>query len=50
MFIAVALLLAIAWLLGFTVMKVSSVAIHLLIILAVVSLVVHFFRGARSSN
>jgi hypothetical protein len=50
MFIAVALLLAIAWVLGFTVMKVSSVAIHLLIVLAVVSLAVHFFRGTRSTT
>jgi hypothetical protein len=45
MFIAIAVLLAVAWLLGFTVMKVSSVAIHLLILLAVVSLVMHFVRG-----
>jgi hypothetical protein len=45
MFIAIAALLAIAWLLGLTVMKVSSFAIHLLILLAVVSLVAHFFRG-----
>ena len=51
MFIAIAVLLAIAWVLGFTVMKVSSVAIHLLILLAVVSLVAHFVRGrgARST-
>ena len=45
MFIAIALLLAIAWVLGFTVMKVSSFAIHLLILLAVASLVMHFVRG-----
>ena len=45
MFIAIAILLAIAWIFGFTVMKVSSVAIHLLILLAVVSLVMHFVRG-----
>jgi hypothetical protein len=50
MFIAIALLLAIAWIFGFTVMKVTSVAIHLLIILAVVSLAAHFFRGARSAT
>jgi hypothetical protein len=50
MFIAIALLLAVAWLFGFTVMKVSSVAIHLLVILAVVSLVAHFFRGNRSTT
>ena len=49
MFIAVAILLAIAWVLGFTVMKVSSVAIHLLILFAVVSLVAHFFRRGHST-
>jgi Family of unknown function (DUF5670) len=50
MFIAIAVLLAIAWIFGFTIMKVTSVAIHLLVILAVVSLVAHFFRGSRSST
>ena len=50
MFIAFALLLAIAWVLGFTVMKVTSVAIHLLIILAVVSLIAHFVRGKQSTT
>jgi hypothetical protein len=49
MFIALAILLAIAWILGFTVMKVSSVAIHLLILFAVVSLIAHFFRPGRST-
>jgi hypothetical protein len=49
MFIALAILLAVAWILGFTVMKVSSVAIHLLILFAVVSLVAHFFRRGAST-
>ena len=49
MLIALAVLLAVAWVLGFTVMKVSSVAIHLLILLAVASLVAHFFRGSKST-
>src|SRR3954468_8984058 len=44
MLIALAIILGIAWLLGFTVFKVTSVAIHLLIILAVVSLVGHLLR------
>jgi hypothetical protein len=50
MFIAIAVLLAIAWILGFTVMKVSSVAIHLLILFAVASLIAHFVRGARTHS
>ncbi|HXU82252.1 MAG TPA: DUF5670 family protein, partial [Polyangia bacterium] len=44
MFITLAILLALAWVLGFTVFKVSSFAIHLLVLFAVVSLVAHFFR------
>lgn len=49
MLIALAILLAVAWILGFTVMKVSSVAIHVLIVLAVVSLIAHFFRRGAST-
>lgn len=49
MLVALAVLLAIAWLLGFTVMKVSSVAIHLLVLFAVVSLVAHFVRRTRTT-
>ncbi len=47
MFIALAIILALAWILGFTVLHVSSFAIHLLILLAVVSVVAHLFRGRR---
>ena len=47
MLIALAVILALAWVLGFTVMHVSSFAIHLLIVLAIVSVVVHLFRGRR---
>ena len=47
MLIGLAILLALAWILGFTVMHVSSFAIHLLIVLAVVSVVAHLFRGRR---
>jgi hypothetical protein len=49
MLIALAILLALAWVLGFTVVKVSSVAIHLLILFAVISLVAHFFRRSGST-
>ena len=47
MFILLALILGIAWLLGFTVFKVAAVGFHLLIVLAVVSLVLHLVRGRR---
>jgi len=49
MFITLAILLALAWVLGFTVFKVTSFAIHLLVLLAVVSLVAHFFRRGAST-
>jgi hypothetical protein len=47
MLIGLAVLLALAWVLGFTVFHVSSFAIHLLILLAIVSVVAHLFRGRR---
>lgn len=47
MLLALAIILAVAWVAGFTVMHVSSAAIHLLIIIAVVSAVLHFVRGRR---
>ena len=46
MFIALALILFVAWIFGFTVFHVASAAIHLLVIAAVVALVVHFIRRA----
>jgi len=50
MLVLLAVLLAVAWILGFTVMKVSSFAIHLLILFAVASLVAHFFRRGAGST
>lgn len=47
MLIALAVILAIAWILGFTVYHVASFAIHILLLAAVVSLVLHFVRGRR---
>lgn len=38
-------ILVLAWLLGFIVMHVSSFLIHLLLIAAVISIVLHFLRG-----
>ena len=48
MFIILALILGIAWLLGFTMFHAAGFAIHLLLIAAVVSLVFHFLRGGRT--
>jgi len=47
MFILLAVILAIAWIGGFTIMHVSSAAIHILLLLALVSVVMHFVRGRR---
>jgi len=48
MFIVLAVILALAWVFGFTVYHVASAGIHLLLLLAIVSIVVHFVRGART--
>ncbi|MDB4979800.1 MAG: hypothetical protein JWM82_552 [Myxococcales bacterium] len=45
MFVALAVLLAIGWILGFGVFHVGSAAIHLLILLAIISVVAHVVRG-----
>jgi Family of unknown function (DUF5670) len=39
--------LVVAWLLGFFVMHVSSFLIHILLIAAVISIILHFVRGGR---
>jgi hypothetical protein len=48
MFIALAIVLAIAWALGFLVFHVSTVAIHLLVILAVACVVVSLLQRRRT--
>jgi hypothetical protein len=45
MLMLLAILLAIAWVLGWGVFHVASAAIHILIVLAVVSLILHLLRG-----
>ncbi len=47
MFIAIAVILVIAWLLGFVVFHVSSFLIHILLLVAVVSLIWNFVAGRR---
>jgi hypothetical protein len=49
MFILLAVILGIAWLLGFTVFHVASMGIHILVVLAVISLILHFVRGAKAT-
>lgn len=50
MLIGLAIILAIAWFLGFSVFNVASAAIHVLIILAVVAFIVHFVRGRSAAS
>ena len=48
MFLVLAIILAIAWLLGFTMFHAAGFAIHVLLIAAVISVVVHFVSGGRT--
>lgn len=50
MLLVIASVLAIAWLLGFTVFHVASGMIHVLILVAAVVLVLHFVRGTRTGR
>jgi hypothetical protein len=50
MFMLLAFILAIAWIAGFTVMHVSSALIHVLLVLAVVSVIVHVARGRGAAR
>ena len=48
MFITLFAILLVLWLLGFTAFHVAGGLIHLLLILAVISLVMHFVRGRQA--
>lgn len=45
MWMTVALVLALLWLLGVVAFKVTATLIHILLLVAVVALVLHFVRG-----
>ena len=49
MFVAVAVILVVAWLLGFSVFHVAGGLIHLLLILALIAIVWHFIGGRRGT-
>lgn len=48
MLLLLAAVLAIAWLLGFVAFHVTSYAIHVLIVLAVIVAIAHFFTHRRT--
>jgi hypothetical protein len=47
MLLALAILLGLAWILGFGVFHVASAAIHVLVVLAIIAVVVHIIQGRR---
>jgi hypothetical protein len=48
MFLVLFMILLVLWLLGFAAFHVAGGLIHLLLILAVISVIVHFVRGRRA--
>ena len=48
MFLALFIVLVIAWLMGFAAFHVAGGLIHLLLIIGVISLVVHLVQGRRA--
>jgi hypothetical protein len=46
MFLILFIVLLVAWMTGFLAFHVAGALIHLLLLLAVISLIVHFVRGA----
>jgi uncharacterized protein DUF5670 len=49
MFITLFVVLLVAWLMGFVVFHAAGGLIHLLLVIAVISLVLHFVRGGRAT-
>ena len=45
LFLILFVVLLLAWIFGFVVFHVAGAALHLLLILAIISLVIHFVRG-----
>jgi len=49
MFMTLFVVLFVAWLLGWAAFHVAGGLIHLLLVVAVISLIVHFVRGRRAT-
>lgn len=47
MFLILAVVLVVLWLGGFTLMHVSGLLIHLLLVFAVIAIILHFVTGSR---
>lgn len=48
MFLAVAVVLFILWLLGFFAFHIAGGLIHILLIIAIIAIIVHFVQGRRA--
>lgn len=48
MLLILGIILFVVWILGWTAFHIAGGLIHLLLILAVISVIVHFFRGRRA--
>ena len=48
MFLGLGAVLIVAWILAFVVFHVAGFFIHILVILAVISIIFHFLRGSRA--
>jgi hypothetical protein len=48
MFLILAIVLGVMWIAGFLLFKTAGLLIHLLLLLAVVSLILHFVSGRRT--
>ena len=49
MFLTLFIILLVMWLMGFVAFHVASGLVHLLLVIALISLVVHFFSGRRAA-
>ena len=50
MFLTLAIILLVLWALGFLAFHVTAAAIHLLVVLGVIALIVHFVRRPNRSS
>ena len=48
MLLAIAIVLLVAWLLGFTVFHVTTGLIHVVVVVAIILFILHFVRGRRT--
>jgi hypothetical protein len=49
LFLILFVVLLLAWIFGFVVFHVAGAALHLLLVLAVIALIVHFVRGGTKA-